>query len=138
MHIHSQYPERSHHSLFAFAVGAFLALAIGGYIFFGPEGANNRRKFDRWLRRARYEILTRMEQIEDVTEEQYQKIVDEVLYRRNQLRTIGKEALDRAREQFRGRYLEMKDAVRRAAEEAHTELEEEEGEDSEGREGARM
>ena len=115
-------------ALFAFLAGVSTAMLIGGYYLFGPNGQRNRMKTDRWIRRVRYEILQKMDALEDITEQQYHKIVDDVLSRYHSFKEISKEKMDRVSEDFRGKWLEMREAARRAKEEARTELEDEERE----------
>ncbi len=117
--------EPSHHSIFAFIAGVTTATLVGGYFLFGPKGREHRRNVDRWIKRARFEILDRIEAIEDITEQQYHTIVDDVTYRYGQLKGVGQEKIEQAREYFRARWHEMRVAATQAREEARRELEEE-------------
>ncbi len=55
-----------------------LALAAGAYYFFGPEGKKNRGAFKGWMIKMKGEIIEKMEQAKDVSEESYYKIVDTI------------------------------------------------------------
>lgn len=122
MHHH----KNSGNSLFAFIAGAATALALGGYFLYGPHGRENRKKLDRWVLRAKIDILDKMESVEDLTEEQYRNIVDEVTNRYASLKHVGQEKAARAGESFKRRWNEMRDAARRARGEAEVELAQEE------------
>jgi hypothetical protein len=61
------------------AIGAgVLALAAGSYYFFGPEGKKNRGKLKGWMIKMKGEIVEKMEQAKDLSEEAYHAIVDKV------------------------------------------------------------
>ena len=61
------------------AVGAgVLALAAGSYYFFGPEGKQNRGKLSGWMIKMKGEIVEKMENAKELSEEAYQTIVDSV------------------------------------------------------------
>ena len=106
----------------AFLAGVFITLAAGGYYLFGPQGERHRREVDRWLKRARYEIIQRMERIENITEEQYRKIVDEVAEKYATMKGYGQEKAALLRDTFRRKWTEMKEAARQAREEAEAEV----------------
>jgi len=61
------------------AVGAgVVALAAASYYFFGPEGKKNRNSLKGWMIKMKGEIIEKMEDAGDLTEEVYNKIVDTV------------------------------------------------------------
>lgn len=124
---HHNYPSEHHGgSILAFIAGASVALIAAGYYLYGPRGERHRHDVDRWVRRAKFEILDKMADIENITEEQYHRIVDEVTHRFGRLREISQDRIDRARENFKGRWNEMREAARQARDEARRELEAEE------------
>mgnify|MGYP003393910133 CR=1 FL=1 len=109
----------------AFLAGAATALAVGGYFLYGPNGKENRKKMERWTMKARAEILEKMGDIQDITEDQYYKIVDTVLSRYGTMKAVGKEKAALAAESFKAHWEEMRVRARQAAEEAREELEDE-------------
>ena len=61
------------------AVGAgVVALAAASYYFFGPEGKKNRNSLKGWMIKMKGEIVEKMEDAKDLTEDVYAKIVDVV------------------------------------------------------------
>ena len=62
------------------AVGAgVVALAAASYYFFGPEGKKNRHSLKGWMIKMKGEVIEKMEDAKDLTEEVYNKIVDAVV-----------------------------------------------------------
>lgn len=61
------------------AVGAgVIALAAASYFFFGPEGKKNRNSLKGWMVKMKGEIIEKMENAENLTEDLYNKIVDAI------------------------------------------------------------
>lgn len=56
-----------------------IALAAGTYYFFGPEGKIHRKKAGGWMIKMKGEIIEKIEQAEEITEQAYHSIVDAVL-----------------------------------------------------------
>lgn len=62
------------------ALGAgTIALAASTYYFFGPLGKIHRTKASGWMIRMKGEIIEKIEEAGEMTEEGYNKIVDSVL-----------------------------------------------------------
>lgn len=61
------------------AVGAGIAaLSVAGYVLFGPEGKKNRKKIKGWAVKMKGEIIEKFEEMKEVTEPMYHKVVDEI------------------------------------------------------------
>lgn len=61
------------------AVGAgALALAASTYYLFGPLGKIHRKKASGWMLKMKGEIVEKLEDAGDVTEEKYHEIVDSI------------------------------------------------------------
>ena len=64
----------------AVALGASaIALAASTYYFFGPLGKIHRTRASGWMIRMKGEIIEKIEEAGEMTEEGYNKIVDSVL-----------------------------------------------------------
>lgn len=62
------------------AVGAgVVALVAASYYFFGPEGKKNRHSLKGWMIKMKGEVIEKMEDAKELTEEVYNKIVDVVV-----------------------------------------------------------
>ncbi|HET8581184.1 MAG TPA: hypothetical protein VFL98_01810 [Candidatus Paceibacterota bacterium] len=117
--------------LLGMIAGAAAAFALSGYYLYGPNGRRHRRQVDRWLTRARAEILERMEDAADMTEQQYGALVDEITERYGRMKEVGSERAARAAERFKGRWQEMREAAARARRDAEREIAEEDALDEE-------
>lgn len=126
MSYHISPQEHSSKPLLAFIVGAVGTLIVGGYFLFGPKGRQHRSDVDRFVKRSKFEILDKLQDLEHVTEEQYYKIVDEVVRQQGRLRGISIEKLNELSENFRMRWNEMKSIAHNARNEAEKELLQEE------------
>lgn len=61
------------------AIGAsVVALATASYYLFGPNGKSNRKELKGWMIKMKGEIVDKLEDAQDVTEDVYNKIVDTV------------------------------------------------------------
>lgn len=65
--------------------GAVLGLAglavagiAGAYLFYGKDGAKNRKKVKTWTLRAKADILEKLEKAKEVSEETFHNVVDEI------------------------------------------------------------
>lgn len=57
---------------------ALVAAAAGAYYLYGKNGAKHRKQIKGWALKAKGEVLERIEQMEDVTEGAYHRIIDDV------------------------------------------------------------
>lgn len=126
---HGHHRNHDTSPLLAFLAGAATAVAIGGHYLYGKDGPRHRKKVEHWVLKAKAEILDRMRQTQDMTEEKYHRIVDEVTGRYASAKDVGHERAGRAAASFKHRWEKMREASTRAADEARAELEAEEDED---------
>ncbi len=63
--------------------GAGLAalVAAGTYFLYGPRGAKNRAKISGWVLKVKGEVLEKMEDMKEINQEAYEKLVDETAQR---------------------------------------------------------
>jgi gas vesicle protein len=62
------------------AIGAIAAGAAGAYFMFGSKKAKqNRAHMKSWVYKAKSEVIDRMEQLKNVSEDEYKKLVDTVI-----------------------------------------------------------
>lgn len=74
-------------------IAAVVAAAAGAYFLYGDKGARNRRKIKGWALKLKGEVLQRIENAKDVTEETYNKIIDDVSARYERIKTVDKAEL---------------------------------------------
>lgn len=77
----------------SFAAGAGAAAAIAGiYFLYGSKNAaKNQKKVKSWMLMAKGEVLERLENISEVSEDVYSKIVEEVSGKYEALKNISKD-----------------------------------------------
>lgn len=73
----------------ALAVGAGVAaVSAAAYLLFGPEGKKNRKKVKGWAIKMKGEMIEKLENLQEVTEPVYHKVVDEVSAKYAKLKNI--------------------------------------------------
>lgn len=112
----------------AFIAGAAAALAAGGYFLYGPEGRRHRRQVESFIEDTKADILGRMEDAKDLTQDSYNAIVDEVIEDAGLAKRVGRAQALRLAQGFKKRWRAMKEEAKSAADEAEVELALEEGE----------
>lgn len=75
-------------------VATLVAAAAGAYFLYGKEGAKNRTKVKGWALKMKGEVLERLEQLQDVSEEVYTKVVDEVSAQYRKLQNVDTSELE--------------------------------------------
>lgn len=61
-------------------VTATMLAAVGGYFLYGAKNAkSNRKKVGSWMLKAKAEVLEGIENVKELTEEDYDKLVDDVM-----------------------------------------------------------
>lgn len=69
------------------AIVASVAAAAGAYFLYGTkEGAKQRNKVKGWALKAKGEVLEKIENIKDIDESKYKKIVDDVIAKYGKLK----------------------------------------------------
>jgi len=95
--------------LAATLVGAVAA----GFFLYGPKGKENRVKVKAWTLKAKGEVLEQFEKRKEVSEEEYQKIVDKVTAKYGKLKTVGDAEAQKLNRELKRHWR----AIKRAAEE---------------------
>ena len=114
--------HESGHSFLAFLAGAATAAAAGAYFLYGPDGKEHRRTMERGASRLKRELLSRMNEVADISQDKYEDLVDDVLKRYGLAKRFGKEKTTRLSTALKKRWDEMKDAAERAKMDAEREL----------------
>ena len=71
-----------------------VALAASSYYFFGPEGKIHRKKALGWMIKMKGEVVEKLSEASDVSEDTYHKIVDSVLASYVGLNKVAKPELE--------------------------------------------
>lgn len=70
-------------------IGVAAIAALGTYLLYGERGEKNRQIVSGWILKMKGEVLEKVEEIKDLNEEEYYKIVDEVSTRYAKLGKVG-------------------------------------------------
>lgn len=57
-------------------LGAAAAAIVGGYFFYGKDGAKHRKHLKTWAVKAKAEVLEKVEKSKDLSEEKYNEAID--------------------------------------------------------------
>ncbi len=77
------------------AVGV-AAVSAAAYLLFGPEGKKNRKKVQGWAVKMKGEMIEKLENVKEVTEPVYHKIVDEVSSKYAKLKNVDQKDVEDA------------------------------------------
>jgi len=69
------------------------AMALAGYLMFGPNAKKNRKVVRGWAVKMKGEIIEKIEQAKDVTEPVYNTIVDQVMEKYSKIKNIDQKEL---------------------------------------------
>lgn len=73
-------------------LGAFVAGVAGAYFLYGAkEGAKRRKKIKSWTLKMKGDVMKRLEDMKEVNEEIYNKVVDEVGSKYEKVKSIDPE-----------------------------------------------
>jgi DNA-directed RNA polymerase subunit F len=100
------------------AVGAGIAAAVaavaGAYFLYGAkDAAKNRKKVKAWSLKAKGEILEKLEKLSDVSEEVYNKIVDEVSEKYKKVKNIDQEDIEKFGKELKSHWRKMERDVKK-------------------------
>jgi len=116
----------------AFVAGIITTALVGGYLYFGPNARKNRRKTEAWMLRAKADLMEKTEDIKDMTQERYEKIVDEISGKYGAMKEVGVDKAERFAGEVRGRWNSLKAEAARREEEMREDAEDDEVKEKEG------
>ncbi len=101
------------------AVGAgVLALGAAAYLFFGPNGKQNRQKARSWMLGMKSKVVEQLESLEEVTEPIYNKIVDTVAATYGAAQSIDKSELKEYVKMLKDQWKDISKSVKGSAKSA--------------------
>ncbi len=83
-------------------IGLAAIAALGAYLLHGKSGAQNREKIAGWMLKMKGEVVEKVEEIKELNEAEYYKIVDEVSARYATLKKVGADELKHLTEELKG------------------------------------
>jgi len=82
-------------------IGMAAVAALGTYLLYGKKGKENRGAIGGWMLKMKGEVLEKAEEIKDLNEEEYYKIVDETSARYAKLKKVSAEELTHLTEELK-------------------------------------
>ncbi len=71
-------------------LAALAAAAAGAYYFYGSKhSAQNRRQMKGWMIKAKGEVVEKLENLKDLSEENYQKVVSQITEKYGKLKNVN-------------------------------------------------
>ena len=90
-------------------VGAVLAAAVAGaYFLYGKDAAKNQKKVKSWALKARAEALEKLENLKDLSEPSYHKVINEVSSRYKKLPEVDNQELAAMAKELKGYWRHIK------------------------------
>ena len=88
-------------------IGLAALAALGTYFLYGKKGAENRGKISGWMLKLKGEVLEKAEEVKELNEQEYYKIVDEVTARYSKLQKVGAEELKHLTGELKGAWAHL-------------------------------
>ena len=85
----------------AFIAGAAAAAAAGIYYLYGPKGKKHQKQVEGWVVQAKGEILEKLENTKELTQEKYEEIVDKAIQHYAQIKKVSKEKAENLAQELR-------------------------------------
>lgn len=92
-------------------LGLAAVAALGAYFLYGKNGALNRDKVSGWMLRMKGEVLEKVEEIKELNEAEYHKIVDEVSAHYAKLGKVGAGELAHMTKDLKSAWAHLKQAA---------------------------
>lgn len=92
-------------------LGLAAVAALGAYFLYGKNGVQNREKISGWMLKMKGEVLEKVEEIKQINEEEYYKIVDEVSEHYAKLGKVGAAELANLTKDLKGAWAHLKQAA---------------------------
>ena len=89
-------------------VGLAAIAALGTYFLTGKKGAENREKIAGWMLKMKGEVLEKVEEVKEINQEEYYKIVDEVSAHYAELGKVGADELMHLKEDLKNAWEHIK------------------------------
>lgn len=84
------------------SLGVAAIAALGTYLMYGERGERNRKIIAGWALKMKGEVLEKVEEIKELSEEEYFRIVDEVSARYSRLGRVSAEELRHMTSELKG------------------------------------
>ena len=93
---------------------ALVGAAAAGFYLYGAKGNENRKKIKAWTIKAKGEILEQFEKKKELTEDQYNEVVDKITAKYGKLKTIGEEESTKLNRELKKHWKAIKTGIETA------------------------
>jgi gas vesicle protein len=87
---------------------ALVGAAATGFYLYGPKGHEHRKQIKAWTLKAKAEVLEQFEKKKEITQEQYDEIVDRVTSKYGKLKTVGNEESEKLNKELKRHWTKIK------------------------------
>jgi len=102
----------SHGMGIGLGIAALAAAAAGAYYLYGSDkAAKNRKQVKSWMLKMKADVMDEVENMKDLTEEAYDKVIDTVSQKYAELKNIDKEELAELAKRMKSHWKEIKEDI---------------------------
>ena len=104
--------SKGHKVAYGVGLAALAAATAGAYFLYGTkQGVKTRKQIKGWMLKAKGEILEKMENMQDISEEAYDKVIDEVQAKYKAVKNIDKKDLEDFGKELKAHWKDIKKEV---------------------------
>jgi hypothetical protein len=104
--------SKVHKVAWGVGVAALAAATAGAYFFYGTKkGAKARKQIKGWMLKAKGEVLEKLEGMQDISEEAYKKVIDEVGAKYKAVKNIDSKDLEAFAKELKSHWKDIKKEV---------------------------
>jgi hypothetical protein len=104
--------SKSHKIAYGVGLAALAAATAGAYFLYGTKkGAKTRKEIKGWMLKAKGEILEKMEDLKDISEDAYKKIVDEIGAKYKAVKNIDGQDLENFTKELKTHWKDIKKEI---------------------------
>ncbi|MEK7641842.1 MAG: hypothetical protein AAB365_02500 [Patescibacteria group bacterium] len=112
----TNHKHESHKTAIGFGLAALAAAAAGAYYLYGSDKVSkNRRKVKSWMLKMKAEVMDKIEEAKELTEEGYQNIVDTAAEKYRALKDVDADEVSELANRMRSHWKDIKDDLADAA-----------------------
>jgi uncharacterized membrane protein YfbV (UPF0208 family) len=96
--------KESHKTEIGLGLAALAVAAAGIYFLSGEKGAKNRKAVKGWMLKIKGEVMERMEDMKEINEKAYSKVVDEVVKMYRAAKNVDPKELNKIAGELKGHW----------------------------------
>jgi hypothetical protein len=96
-------------------LAAAAAAAAGAYYFYGKDGSKNRKALKSWMVKAKGDVMEHVEKLQNVSEQTYTKVVNDVMAKYKKLKTATPAEIAAMTKELKGHWKSIKSELDKAS-----------------------